>query len=165
MAKKKVWKAKRVGGFQPVMIDLEVHKAIEAARESFAEPANAVLRRLLGLAPVAPPEPALEKKTRKPNKARAAAPSQNSLPDGAELRAEFRGTKVCGAVRDGAWVVNDSGFSLPAAALIASLEGSAERLPELEGWDGWEVRLPGGKVWKPLAADVAEAKESQAIPA
>ena len=49
MSKKKAGKTKRSDGLQPIMIDLEVHKAIEAERRSFDERPNAILRRLLGL--------------------------------------------------------------------------------------------------------------------
>ena len=49
MSKKKAGKTKRSDGLQPIMIDLEVHKAIEAERRNFDERPNAILRRLLGL--------------------------------------------------------------------------------------------------------------------
>jgi hypothetical protein len=146
MPKKKVWKAKLTDGFQPVMIDLEVHKAIEAARRNFNETQNVILRRLLGLDS--------EERTSPSGAMRNDLSSlQNgglALPDGAELRADFCGVWVRGAVHDGNWKVEGTAFSLPAAQLMASLSNSAEPPPELDGWSDWQVRLPGGEGWQPV---------------
>src|SRR3954466_10136182 len=109
MPKKKVRKAKLVDGFRPLMIDLDVYKAIEAARESFTEMPNAILRRLLGLDRALPAIPPSHAAVEAKDGSVAASGRRESsaivIPDGAELRAAFRGVTVTGAVREGIWEV------------------------------------------------------------
>ncbi len=156
MPKKKFWKARLVDGFQPVMIDLDVHKALEAARTSFAEPPNAILRRLLGLEQSkAKPAPV---KDRGERDVAAAAPDPGptrrdapDFPDGSMLRANYCGVKVSGRVRDGAWEVDGSRFSLSSIALIANLDSRSEAPDDLKAWQDWEILPPGAEQWRPLA--------------
>jgi hypothetical protein len=158
MPKKKVRKAKPIDGFRPIMIDLEVYKAIEAARESFTEMPSAILRRMLGLdhaLPAAVPRnAAVEAKHDGAAGDRSQESSPIVIPDGAELRAAYCGVTVTGAVREGIWEVGGSKFDLPSAALIAGDHKSSDTPVDQKGWEDWEIRLPGAESWRPLA-DVA----------
>ena len=140
------------------MIDLEVYKAIEAARESFTEMPNAILRRLLGLDHARPATLPSHAAVEAKQGSVAANGSQESsaivIPDGAELRAAYCGVTVTGAVREGIWEVGGSKFDLPSADLIAGHHKGPEAPVDEKGWEDWEIRLPGAENWRPLA-DVA----------
>jgi hypothetical protein len=160
MAKKKFWKAKLTDGFQPVMIDMEVHKVIENARQSFTEMPNAILRRLLGLdggRPVPNGTGIGAHGRAKSGGATAGGWSKIDrrgravfLPDGTELRAAYCGLTVTGAIRDGAWEVEGSRFNSPSAALIANVHTRAGQPVNLNGWRHWEVKPPGTSAWRRL---------------
>jgi hypothetical protein len=159
MPKKKERKGKFAQSLHPVMVDLAVYKTIEGARQSFKESQNTILRRLLGV------EACREASAMKGAADNQTAHSEESavegglaLPDGSELRADFRGVSVHGAVRGGTWQVEGSDFNLPAAALLATLQGSTEPPPELDGWSRWQVRLPGVDGWQSFV----EAEEKSA---
>lgn len=155
--KKKVWKAAAVDGFQPVMIDMDVHKAIEAGRESFSEMPNAILRRLLGIDPGGPAAARAGGA-----RARAGGAAEGGwskldrrgrvvfLPDGTELRAAYGGHAVTGIIAGGLWQVGEGRYASPSAALIANVTSRDGKPVTLNGWRHWEVRLPGSPLWRPL---------------
>ena len=155
MPKKKIRKAKLVDGFQPIMIDLEVYKAIEAARESFTEMPNAILRRVLGLDHALPANELSHTAVEAKHGSVAANGSRESspiaIPDGAELRAAYCGVTVTGAVREGIWEVGGSKFDLPSADLIAGHHKGSEVPVDEKGWEDWEIRLPGAENWRRVA--------------
>jgi hypothetical protein len=176
--KKKYWKAELVEGFHPIMIDVEVHKAIEAARESFSEMPNTILRRMLGIGgvsggPARPPEAvgqvdaARQAGSARPNgPARPRAKGGVSgadgwskldrsgrdifLPNGTELRAAYAGQAVTGTIAEGEWQVGGERYGSPSAALIANVRARSGQPVNLNGWRHWEVKLPGSPVWRPL---------------
>lgn len=170
--KKKYWKAELVKGFHPIMIDVEVHKAIEAARESFSEMPNNILRRMLGIGGVSG-GPARPADTARPNgSARPAGPARPRakggvsgadgwskldrsgrdvfLPNGTELRAAYAGQAVTGTIAEGEWQVGGERYRSPSAALIANVRARSGQPVNLNGWRHWEVKLPGSPVWCPL---------------
>lgn len=157
MAKKKLWKAKLKNGFQPVMIDMDVHKAIEGARQSFSEMPNAILRRLLGLEGGPAPTNGAHGRAKSGGAAEGgwSKIDRNGravfLPDGTELRAAYCGRTVTGAIRAGAWEVGESRFNSPSAALIANVQTREGRPVNLNGWRHWEVKSPGASAWRRLA--------------
>jgi hypothetical protein len=151
MPKKKVWKTKLVDGFRPISIDLEVYKAIEAARESFTEMPNAILRRLLGVDHARSATPPIKTAPEAKQGSAAAIGQAHSaivVPDGAELRAAYCGVTVTGPVRDGIWEVGGSKFDLPSAELIAGHHKGSEVPADERGWEDWEIRLPGAENWR-----------------
>jgi hypothetical protein len=153
MAKKKAGKAKRGKGLQSIMVDLDVHKTIEARRQSFEESPNAILRRILGLDKV--------EETRAIDEQAASDQAPDGwlfvdqegratlLPSGTELRAVYRGLTVSGPITGDAWEIGDRRFRLPPRAVSAS---DSPGLDALDGWQRWEVRLPGAEAWHPLIA-------------
>jgi len=140
------------------MVDLDVYKAIEAARDSFTEMPNAILRRLLGLdhtrTATLPSHVAVEAKQGSIGANGSQKNSAIVIPDGAELRAAYCGVTVTGAVRAGIWEVGGSKFDLPSADLLAGRHKGAEAPVDEKCWEDWEIRLPGAEKWGPLA-DVA----------
>jgi hypothetical protein len=159
--KKKLWTAALAEGFHPVMIDVDVHKAIEAERRSLEEMPNTILRRMLNLDGRAAPGANGAHPAGRRAKGGGAAEGGWSkidrrgrnvfLPDGTELRAAYGGHAVAGEIRDGAWVVGDRIFNSPSAALIAHVHTRAGQPVNLNGWRHWEVKLPGTGTWQPLA--------------
>jgi hypothetical protein len=154
--KKKVWKADLIDGFHPIMIDLDVHKAIEAARQSLGEMPNAILRRMLGLD--GPRDTNGVGRRAKGGGAQEGGWSKIDrhgrnvfLPDGTELRAAYGGQAVTGTIRDGGWQVGQGRFNSPSAALIAHVQTREGKSVNLNGWRHWEVKLPGSTSWRPLS--------------
>ena len=152
MSKKKAGKTKRSDGLQPIMIDLEVHKAIEAERRNFDERPNAILRRLLGL-----DHQELAAVGGGPGTTGDAGNGWSFvdgdgvelvLPNGTELRAVYLGLCVSGAIMNGTWEIGRRRFRLPSRAL--SNDDSSKGLDGLEDWQNWEVRVPGAQEWRPL---------------
>src|SRR5918995_1985399 len=125
MAKKKKGAKKKSGdgGARTIAIDMEVHKRIEAARLSFEESDNAILRRLLRVGeaqPAGAPEPAAPPRRAKGGGAADGGWSKIGrhgrtvfLPNGTLLRAAYGGRTVEGEVRDGAWLVNGAAYNSP----------------------------------------------------
>ncbi len=154
--KKKFWKAELVEGFHPIMIDVEVHKAIEAARESFSEMPNTILRRMLGIggysgAAAAPARRAKAGGAVDGGWSKLDRRGRNVfLPDGTELRAAYGGRTVEGRIAGGMWQVGDERYGSPSAALIANVRSSSGTPVNLNGWRHWEVKLPESPVWRPL---------------
>jgi hypothetical protein len=163
MAKKKKGAKKKSGdgGARTIAIDMEVHKRIEAARLSFEESDNAILRRLLRVGeaqPAGAPEPAAPPRRAKGGGAADGGWSKIGrhgrtvfLPDGTLLRAAYGGRTVEGEVRDGAWLVNGAAYNSPSAALIANVQTKDGSPVNLNGWRHWEVRRPGEEVWLRLS--------------
>lgn len=122
-----------------IQIGLEVHKAIEAERQSMAEPENAILMRLLNLKPIAAADAA-------PRPARNGGAWRKDgveLPEGTQLRANYSGQQVDGVVSAGKWVVRGEAFSSPSMALIHSVTTRDGRKTNLNGWSHWTVKRPG----------------------
>lgn len=129
-------------------IDFDIHKAIEAERQSFDEPPFAALRRLLGL-PIAEDvaEPVIEQGSGRPF-----IEDGVTVPHGSEARMEYqRGAQVYeGRFLEGMLVVNgESHSSLSSAAKAVAVTKDGTR-PSLNGWLYWKAKFPGEAHWRSL---------------
>lgn len=131
-----------------IEIDFDIHKLIEAERQSFSEVPNTVLRRLLKLenADVPESQPSLS-----PDPDRGAWIWKGvKLPAGTELRMEYRGKEHRGVIQNSAWVVEGETFKSPSAAAGGVTVTRNGARPSLDGWKYWFVKLPGNPEWTAL---------------
>jgi len=115
-----------------IEIDIDVHKAIEAARLSFDDTPNDILRRLLGI----------EAATRGSLAELLMNGSGWSyggvfLPNGSRLGMTYNGEHYTAIIQDGALRIGDIEFK--------SLSGAAQHVTgqNLNGWNYWHVQRPG----------------------
>ena len=133
-----------------IEIDFEIHKCIEAERNSFAESANDVLRRLLGI----------KASENKPVQMIAAAGEAGrswtgkgvTLPNGTQIRMDYNGQVLTGTIRDGKWLVGGHEFSSPSAAASAMCLTKAGKRTQLDGWKYWEAKRPGDEKWMSIGS-------------
>jgi len=133
-----------------IEIDFDVHKLIEAERTSFSESANDVLRRLLGLGAPAPNKAAKIIAEYAEGQRSWTGKSVN-LPAGTQLRMDYNGQTLTGAIADGKWVVEDREFTSPSAAASELCRTKAGKKTQLDGWKYWEAKRPGDDRWTPIA--------------
>lgn len=125
-----------------IEIDFDVHKRIELERKGFEESPNTVLRRLLGL----PPEKATTQDAA--NDLSSAWRDKNgcTLPHGTRLRMTYGGRTHEGVIDHGVWIVEGETYHSPSgAAGVARTRGGFQT--KLNGWNYWEVQLPGAEEW------------------
>ncbi len=149
-----------------ITIDIDVHRRIEAARITFEESDNTILRRILGLDGSAgnPRTGQLANGTpAKGARAKSGGVSDGGwskisrtglaifLPNGTKLRAAYGGISFEGMIAKGAWAVGGGTHKSPSAALNAVARTGAGRPVNLNGWRHWEVLPPGAKAWVRLA--------------
>ncbi len=118
-----------------IQIGIEVHKAIEAERQTLDEPENEILIRLLGLKKASPefrPEPEPEKASWLKDGV--------ELPHGTLLRVVYSGQEVEGVVDDGRWIVNGQSYASPSMALIENVTTKSGDRTNLNGWNHWTVK-------------------------
>jgi hypothetical protein len=128
-----------------IEIDFDVHKKIEMERQSFAEQPNEVLRRLLGLGP------SENSREPEPQQTRGAWTGKGvMLPEGTQLRMEYRGEPHFGEIKGSAWVVNGERFKSPSGAAKGAARTKDGRHPSLDGWKYWQVKRPGDDQWVDL---------------
>ncbi len=133
-----------------IEIDFDIHKAIEAEREGFEEPPYLALRRLLKL-------PSVEKSRPDPVE-KAVAGSRPwregtvEIPHGAEARMAYqRGSQAFeGRFLNGRLVVDGKSFETLSGAASALARTKDGTIPNLNGWNYWEVKVPGRNDWVPL---------------
>lgn len=132
--------------FRTIEIDLDVHKAIEAARIDFKEQPNEVLRRMLGI------------DKRKPTSASAIPKSTNSssdawaykgviLPSGTRVRMTYNGVTTQGEVNGNKWMIEGSVFRSPSDAAAFAAKRAVGREVSLNGWIYWQAQVPGDSKW------------------
>lgn len=129
--------------FRPTEIDFDVHKVIEANRTNFTETDNEVLRKLLNIDPRKHPQPQRQE-------GRAWVWKGVELPHGTELRMSYNGRSHLGQITNGRWIVGGREFSSPSSAAGALALTRAGTRPSLNGWEVWEVKLPGTTRWRAL---------------
>ncbi|WP_304951456.1 hypothetical protein [Sulfitobacter sp.] len=140
-----------------IEIDIDVHKAIELAREDFTETDNSVLRRMLGID--------AEEALNSPDEGRPWVGKGHSsgfvLPHGTALRLQYNTTNLDGCVDDGALVFSGERFASPSGArqLCRTKDG---RVPHLNGKTIIEARLPESTEWVRLDALERRMKKAQA---
>lgn len=124
-----------------IEIDFDVHKRIEMERRSFDEPANAALRRLLGIDGT---------ESNKPIGGASGRPWSGkgvTLDHGTDVRMEYNGRQHTGRIDDGEWLVEGQRYGSPSAAAGGVARTKVGTRPSLDGWIYWEVRRPGSNRW------------------
>ena len=129
-----------------IEIDFDIHKMIEAERRSFSEQPYLALRRLLKL-----PDVDTEVDTVSPT----GVPWQEDrvvIPHGSWARMEYgRGSQVYkGQFLNGALVVNGQRFKSLSAAASAVARTKDGGKASLNGWNYWQVQLPGSDQFRLL---------------
>ncbi len=124
-----------MSGTTTIEIDFDVYKTIETNRNSFAEKANDVLRRLLGIdAPNLKVMP-----TGKPY-----TYQHMELPHGTEARMTYNNVAYTARIENGFWITEDGqrhkSPSGAASAVAITKDGGRTKL---DGWTYWYVKKPG----------------------
>ena len=118
-----------------VEIDFEVYKALTNRRATESTTYNDVLRELLKLPPSkAESQMTIEGWTWK----------GVTLPNGTELRAEYKGKMYSAKIDGGKWVQDGTQYSSPSAAAFAITESG------INGWWFWSVKRPNDAAWVQL---------------
>jgi hypothetical protein len=116
-------------------IDFDVFKALTNRRSSESVTYNDVLREMLGLpSATASPQASGDGWTWK----------GVTLPNGTELRAEYKGQAYFAKIEGGKWMQNGKPRSSPSAAAYAITQSG------INGWWFWSVKRPGDVIWVPL---------------
>lgn len=118
-----------------IEVDFEVFKALTIQRATETVSYNDVLRSMLKLSPSA---------AKSPDEQQGWTWKGVTLPDGTELRAEYKGKVHTAKVMDGQWMQDGKSHGSPSAAAHA-VTGSG-----VNGWWFWEVKRPGDTVWGAL---------------
>lgn len=140
-----------------IEIGLEVHKAIEAERRALDESEDAILHRLLDLAP---PEPAKFEPHPEPRTLRAWEKDGVVLHEGTKLRLSYSGQRLEGEIREGVWVVNGNSYQSPSMAMVNNVVTRSGRRTNINGWNHWQVRRPGDQQYLPLSLLRAQASRA-----
>lgn len=84
----------------------------------------------------------------RPANARPLSSHAGSIPDGAELKAMYKGQEFRARVVDGRIEWNGRFFDSISAAAVAVIQSTGSRRPTENGWRFWEVKENGGG-WRP----------------
>ena len=130
--------------FTSIEIDFDIHKMIEAERRGFSEQPYMALRRLLKL-----PDVDIAVAT----VSSTGVPWQEDrvvIPHGSLARMEYaRGSQVYeGQFLNGALVVNGQRFKSLSAAASAVARTKDGGKASLNGWNYWQVQLPGSDKYR-----------------
>jgi len=129
-----------MSAMRSIDIDFEVHKLLEANRNSFSELPNDVLRRLLGIGetPLKVVQP----------EGKPYVYEGVQLPHGTEAIFTYNNVQYKARIEDGFWITEDGARhkspSGAASALAVTKSGSKTKL---DGWSYWYVRKPGSEDW------------------
>ena len=132
--------------FRSIEIDFDVHKLIEAERQSFSETPNDALRRLLRL----PQRTHAKAPTKVTNNQRPWSGEGVTLPHGTRLRMRYNRRQHEGQVIDGKWVIDGKSFDTPSGAASGVAITKGGKRTRLDGWIYWEVMFPGDTNWTPI---------------
>ncbi len=131
---------------QQISITVDVHRAIEQARESFDETSNDILRRLL--------EIGAQNSRNEPSNGEVEKRSWTGrgviLPHGTKLRMEYRARIHTGIVENGVWKLTHGTAISPSDAASQVARTKDGKRPNLNGWKYWYVKLPEDAEWQPL---------------
>ena len=116
-------------------VDFDVFKALTNRRDTEAMTYNHVLRDLLGL--------------QSPSGEQVDEPSGwtwkgVTLPDGTELKAEYKGQAHVAKIENGKWVQGGNTYNSPSAAAFAITQSG------INGWWFWSVKRPSDPTWQQL---------------
>jgi hypothetical protein len=130
-----------------IEIDFDLHKRIEAARESLSEPEYEILKRLLKIGQAAKPLDTEPRATGRPWSGKGVI-----LPHGTQLRMEYNGRSHSGEIVDGQWHVEGGVHGSPSAAAVGVAKNkSGEPITSLDGWIYWHAKMPNSSRWVPLS--------------
>ena len=136
-----------------IEIDMEVHKKLETARQSFSETDNDILRRLLHMMPLRA-RSGMIGDTPRPHLSDdwiwSRSGQRAMLPAGTEVRARYGGQEYAGIIAKGAWVIDGRRFETPSEAIISLARTRDGQKTNLNGWNLWEFKRPHETSWKPL---------------
>jgi hypothetical protein len=135
--------------FRTIEIDFQVHKRIEAERNSFAETPNAALRRLLQIRGE-PPKATPPSSSNPASESRAWSGEGAILPHGTALRMDYNGRRHTGGIDNGAWIVEGKRFKSPSGAASGVAITKDGQHTRLDGWIYWYVKRPGDTDWIPI---------------
>lgn len=131
--------------YRTIEIDFEVHKRIEVERGGFAESANDVLRRMLGISGSGNKASVLIAAAAEHG--RAWTGKGVTLPSGTQVRMDYNGQALAGMISDGKWVVEGHTFSSPSAAASEMCRTKSGKRTSLDGWKYWQAKRPGDDRW------------------
>ena len=153
---KKKSHGKKDGDRLTVDIDIDVYRTIEAARQSFDESRNTVLRRLLKIDAEDRNSGFVDTTGTRAKSGGADTGGWSKLdrfgrsvflPDRTRIRAAYAGKTVNGEIIGGMWVVSGQAYNSPSAALNANVRTRDGNPVNLNGWRHWEVLVPGRSSW------------------
>ena len=137
--------------YRTVAIDLDIHKAIEAERTSFAETRNDILRRLLGLPAMADHRKADNDGIQHDVPGPGCWSGKGAiLPAGTDLRMAYNGETYIAVIDDGSWLIDGERHSSPSGAASAVARTRSGNRVNLDGWEYWHYRIPGTDEWRSL---------------
>ena len=138
--------------YRTIEIDLDIHKAIEAERGGFGETPNDILRRLLGLGAAQKPFDQASNVIPGPGLPEPGSWSGKGavLPAGTDLRMTYNGETYIAVIDDGSWLINGQRFASPSGAASGVARTRDGKSVNLDGWEYWYFRFPGGEEWAPL---------------
>lgn len=134
-----------------IEIDLDVHRAIELARESFEQTPNDILRKKLGVgamrsSPVVPqPEVSGQEGS-------AWVRDGLTLRDGTPIRFSYNGITKVGSVANGMLVFENKEFDAPSRVVIHFCRTRDGRRTHLNGWRMIQAKPVGESTWHSLDA-------------
>ena len=123
-----------------IYVDFDVFKAITARRATEQVTENDVLRQLFALPSIG--EPRADTRHRAGDWVTKGV----RFPEGTEVRAKYKGQVHLAQVMDGALFLEGKRYESPSSAAI-SITGNP-----VNGWNFWEVKLPGRGDWKLMNA-------------
>jgi len=130
-------------------IDIDIHKVIEAARLSFDEHPNDILRRLLLKTTSIEPQ----SKTNKSWSGKGV-----TLLHGTEIEMTYNNQFRRGIIHNGRWKIENQYFNSPSDAAAGVSEMITGERKSLNGWIYWIAKPPGQVLWKKIG-DMRRANE------
>lgn len=132
--------------FHTIEIDLDVFKHIQAARQSFDEKENCILRRLFRIS-----APSLANSSESAAQKRAWSGKGVRLPHGTRIRMEYNGRTHDGEIYDGMWLVEGREYTSPSDAASGAARTRKGTATRLNGWNYWLALMPGEADWRKLS--------------
>ena len=126
--------------YKKIDIDFDVFKKLTVMRDGPDMTENDVIRKLLDL----PPSQSLNPGSIQRCQEKAWSWKGISLPEGAELKAEYKGQQYIAKIREGAIRYDNRNYTTPSAVATAVTN------TQVSGWRFWEYKISETEDWKPL---------------
>jgi len=127
-----------------IEIDIDVFRFLEGKRTSFGQSHNDILRDIAKL----PKSAAHASHVATNDDGNAWSWKGVTLPHGTKLRMSYNGRTHAGEILNGAWHVGGAIYRTPSAAAGGVARSKQGRPVSLDGWEYWEIQLPGSNRWK-----------------